>query len=150
MIGYKAMLSDRLPYVVNIALKWCESKGRWVEHVYNTQVKIYVKKSDKDYAVRCVLGIAKRHPEFNFNDTIDWNNLSEDDNSHWKWVSDWVNWFQKSFCDIENIIKTSRLIGMLENDIIKEVCTTYLKNMEQESAEKLAKYILKNIDKRYA
>lgn len=146
MTGYKAMLSDRLPFVVNIALKWCETKGRWVNHVYNSQIKLFVHKSDRDYAVRCVLGIAKRHPVFNFKDTIDWNNLTQEDHEHWTWVQDWVNWFQKHYYSIENAITNSRLVGENTSYIVNEICVTYLKEMEYDDAKKLVEYIIKTID----
>ena len=38
--GYKEMLRDRCPEVVNFALKWCKAKERWINHVYDCFVRI--------------------------------------------------------------------------------------------------------------
>ena len=64
--GYKAMIRDRCPYVVDIALKWCTEFGRlanqevkpserfkfkvktrWIDRVYQENVAIYTLKTKK-------------------------------------------------------------------------------------------------------
>ena len=58
------MLRDRVPFVVNLALKWCSAKGNWVDHVYDSQISIYATKEDRYDATRHVLGLKKHNREF--------------------------------------------------------------------------------------
>ena len=37
--GYKGMLRDRCPQVVNYALKWQKAKERWINHTYDKFIK---------------------------------------------------------------------------------------------------------------
>ena len=59
--GYKAMLRDRVPLVVNLALLWNNSKTAWVDHVYKNFISIYASKLERDNATRIVLGIKKQN-----------------------------------------------------------------------------------------
>lgn len=141
--GYKEMLRDRMPYVVNLALKYCKSKERWINHVYNTQIGIYTNKSDRDYATRCVLGIAKRHPSFDFDDTIDWNDLSEEDTKMWKIVSSWVKWFQSKHAVIENLYNTHKIVEDDET-IRKIIKRCYLNTLTEKTQEELSIFLMKS------
>ena len=64
--GYKAMLRDRVPLVVNLALLWNNSKTAWVDHVYKNFISIYSSKLERDNATRIVLGIKKGNKGFDF------------------------------------------------------------------------------------
>lgn len=74
--GYKEMLRDRCPEVVNFALKWCKAKERWINHVYDCFVRIVgdevlengtiksTKKDNKKQVTRVLLGLKKENPDF--------------------------------------------------------------------------------------
>lgn len=58
MGGYKAMLRDKTPFILDLALKWCNAKGRWIDHVYNYMVKKYPQQK-RGNIVKIVLGLKK-------------------------------------------------------------------------------------------
>lgn len=143
MKGYKAMIRDRCPYVVNLALKWCTEFGRlvnlqcdpedrisykvkerWIERVYKENVAIYTTSDDKDSAVRKALGIHKGKQEFNFADSINMGNINpkfeRGELNFWKWVQTWVEWFQKHYKYIECIYQVSNAFN--------ENCKEYIRN----------------------
>lgn len=99
--GYKAMLTDRCPKLVSIALKWCKAKSKWVDYVYKTYVNIYTEKQLRHEAVRIVLGLSKKDRQFDFNKTIEWDNLNEEETNYWNYVKGWVEWFTKNHICIE-------------------------------------------------
>ena len=39
-LGYKEMLRDRCPKMVNYALKWRKAKEKWIDHVYSNFIGI--------------------------------------------------------------------------------------------------------------
>lgn len=107
MTGYKAMLRDRMPLMLNLALKWCKAKERWINYVYDNIIRKY-SEDKRAVVVKQILGIKQRwkrqeiydnlrYVEFKpvtiaqvnnipkselymkFSDTIDWYMLSEKD-----------------------------------------------------------------------
>ena len=144
--GYRAMLRDRLPLVVNIALKWNNSKVAWIEHVYKNFIAIYDSNKERDNACRIVLGIKKNHKQFNFHNTIDWDNLkSESTNryetkSHWKFVENWVDWFSKMYAYMENTYINDITSGCDKNKAklnLKHKYLDFLEDWEQEDMANL-------------
>ena len=139
------MLRDRCPKVVNYALKWQKAKEKWIEHVYSNFIGIYVSKDQRNNATRIALGIEdEKRPHFEFESTIDWDNLSDEEFKYWKRVQSWVIWFQKCYWCIENMYDVSKKKGANYFDIEVEIIRTYLSwllpssNCTQE--EKEAKY----------
>lgn len=141
MNGYRGMLRDRVPTVVNFALKWCEMKNAWVEHVYNAFIKMYKEKEDRERAAKIVLGLSKKGLPVNFDfvKTLDWDNMSEEEKTKWEWVEQWVEWFQKMFLYIHNVYKNN---SEADEAFIEEVKTHYLKTLDSDTADNLAKYLL--------
>ena len=107
MNGYKQMIRDRMPLMLDLALKWCKAKERWINYVYDNVVKRYPK-DKRSIVVKQILGIKQRwkrqeiydqlrYVEFKsvtkeqienipkaelymkFADTIDWAKLSKED-----------------------------------------------------------------------
>lgn len=134
MKGYKAMIRDRCPYVINIALKWCTEFGRlsnkeneetykyavktrWIDRVYQENVAIYSTKDDKNSSLRKALGIRNGKQNFNFADSINLENINSrwesGEKKFWIWVNSWVVWFETNYAYIENTYKISR--GMSDN-----------------------------------
>jgi hypothetical protein len=96
------MLRDRCPETVNFALKWCNAKTRWVEHAYRNFIKIYVAKDERYHATRITLGIAKYYRNFDFDKSINWDDLTDEEANYWYKISETVKWFTKYFAYIKN------------------------------------------------
>lgn len=96
MVGYKTMLRNNIPKTLNLALLWCKSKEKWINHVYDNFIKIYINKEDRKRTTQIII------KEQNFNSTIDWENLNEEETEFWKYVLSWVNWFDKNLENITN------------------------------------------------
>lgn len=120
------MLRDRTPAVVIFALKWCKATNEWVDHAYKNFVKIYASKKERDNAVRILLGIDHDPRKFVFEDTIDWDNISNEEKSHWEYVTGWVSWFQSKHSYIQNAYEISKKVGKDIADIKLEIITKYL------------------------
>ena len=108
--GYRQMLRDRVPKFVSFALKYCKAKEAWLDHVYKNFIWVYVSKKERLAETRRVLGITNpKRPNFVFEDTIDWDNLDQEEKAYWKNVASWVSWFTKTVPLIEDEYKISKL-----------------------------------------
>lgn len=121
--GYKAMLRDRVPFIVDIALKYLEIKTIWINHVYDNFIKIYKDKDQRYEATRIALGISKKNREFNFHNTIMWENLSREEYDKWNRIKEWIEWFALHYSYIKNdydiAIKSGKSITGLKIRIIQ-------------------------------
>jgi hypothetical protein len=138
------MLRDRCPKVVDYALKWQKAKERWIDHAYVNFIKLYVDSNERKHATRIILGIAKFYRNFEFDKSIDWDNLTPEDKEYWKRISSWVKWFSMKYAYMENAYKISRNNGKDEISIKIELINGYLSSLlptEDMSEEvKQAKY----------
>jgi coenzyme F420-reducing hydrogenase alpha subunit len=125
------MLRDRVPKLVNYALKWCKCKEKWLDHVYSNWIWIYSKKDMRDNATRDILGLdAKGKPtKFKFEDTILWDDLTKKEKSYWESVSKWVSWFQKEYQYVKNSYDISKACGKDIREIKYDIMIIYLYNM---------------------
>ena len=144
--GYKEMLRDRCPIVVDWALKWCKAKTRWTEHCYRKFIWIYKAKKERDAAVRTCLGISKTGKYFEFHKTIDWENLTQEETAYWNYVESWVKWFQSNMLFVEQRYKSLIANGTNEFDIKVDLINTHLRSLlpaEDDTEDvKLSKYAL--------
>ena len=156
MSGYKGMLRDRCPKVVNYALKWQKAKEKWIDHVYSRFIKIIGDEFDETHIIRkspenkksvtlMILGIIKGKPKnFKFDSTIDWDNLTDEEREYWHRISSWVYWFSTNHLYIEDLYKNGIKVGKNESDLKVEIIQSYLMNlMPKENCsdeEKEAKY----------
>lgn len=142
--GYKAMLRDRCPKVVDYALKWQKAKEKWVDHAYVNFIKFYCDNNERKHATRIILGIAKFYRNFEFDKSIDWDNLMPEEKKYWARVSSWVKWFRKKYAYMENAYQISRKVGKDEFDIKVELINGYLSTLlpseTMTEEEKQAKY----------
>lgn len=131
------MLRDRVSKMqsVDLALKWCKAKERWIDHVYNNFVNIFVEKEDRYAATRTILGISGRSREFDFDKTVNWENLDDHDRLYWEAVKSWVVWFQANALYIEQDIKS----GFTETEMLNK----YAKNIP--NANSFVKYLITNL-----
>lgn len=155
--GYREMLRDRCPKLVNYALKWCKAKEKWLDHVYNNWIWIYVSNEERYNAAKNVLGIkdtrkGKKIQTFKFADTIMWDNLSDEEKNYWTRVSAWVSWFQQKFAYIKNTYDVLNTTGKDISTIKLRIIHDYLMLMcptTEDSAEVKAeknKYINALVD----
>lgn len=142
--GYKAMLRDRVPLLVNLALKWCKAKECWINHVYDNFVNIYVDKEQRYEATRIVLGISGKYRNFEFNKTIAWDNLTDEEIKSWKTVEDWVNWFQNYAMSIKEEYEQYKYIYD-STEIQMYLIDKFLDTQNEDLAYKLVSFITKSI-----
>lgn len=142
--GYKEMLRDRCPQVVNYALKWQKAKERWINHAYNQFIKIYCNNEERKHTTRIILGIAKFYRNFEFDKSIDWENLTPEEETYWKRVSSWVRWFTERYAYIENTYQISKKCGKDDFTTKVELINLYLSALlpdeDADPEEKQAKY----------
>lgn len=109
--GYRQMLRDRCPKVVNFALKWCKAKEKWLDYVYKEQIWILKSKKERLAQTKAILGITADGHKFNFHDTIFWKGLMPDEVLYWKYVEEWVNFFMQNYMCIEEAYRISSEVG---------------------------------------
>ena len=150
--GYKEMLRDRCPKVVDFALKWCQAKERWIDHAYANFIKIYVSNNERKHATRITLGIAKYYRDFIFDKSINWEDLTHEEETYWRYVSGWVRWFTERFAYIENTYNISRSVGKSQFDCKVEIIQKFLSSElpseddDDETKEKKYAYVNKLTD----
>ena len=142
--GCKGMLRDRLPQVVDYALKWQKAKERWIDHAYDKFIKIYIDNEERKHTTRIILGIAKFYRNFEFDKSIDWDNLTKEETAYWQRISSWVSWFMKQYAYMENAYQISRENGKDEFTIKVELINSYLSSLlpsqDEDEEIKQAKY----------
>lgn len=134
--SYKEMLRDRVSKMiaVDLALRWVKAKSRWIDHVYDHFISIMVEKKERNKVTRAILGINEGEHKsnlFDFNKTIDWEELDDDDRRYWEAVESWVIWFQNNILYIEQAIKNGNSITKWTNGAA--------------NSELLAKFLIKNL-----
>ena len=143
------MINDRIPSTWEMALRYCGSKQRWIDYVYNTYVNKYNNdvmhtKKDKDRLksenIRKICNAKKP-----FKDTIQLEQMitynRNDEYEYWNSIVKWVEWFQKYLLKIKNVADISSKVDGLSGDALAEYINTRfsLDNL------KLSKFILKEI-----
>lgn len=143
-MGYKGMLRDRCPDVVNYALKWQKAKERWINHAYKNFIRIYTDNNERYHATRITLGIAKYYRNFEFDKSIDWDNCTDEEIIFWQRVSSWVQWFKKHYASIKKMYITSVESGKDEQTIKVNIVLKWLGSLlpteDSTEEEKQAKY----------
>lgn len=72
--SYKCMLRDRMPKMLDLALRWCKAKGRWIDYVYDKQIKKYPMEK-RSMAVKSILGIKQHYKRQQIYDQIRYGEL---------------------------------------------------------------------------
>lgn len=141
------MIRDRMPFVVDLALKYCKAKDKWIDHVYENFVSKYPKEK-RSIIIKVLLGLRQQvtrwevydyykyiklmhvnrsqmslipNDEFYmpFKDTINWQNLDSNSYEYWKQVVAWVDWFKTSYAAIQNSYEHSCAFNNTEEDTIQ-------------------------------
>ena len=97
---------------------------------------------------RVLLGLKKGKPRFfDFHKTIDWENLTDEEQFYWNWVDNWVKWFSVNYAYIENMYSISRKTGKYEEDsFIEEMSTKYFPDYDDDEGKRLAKFLISCIE----
>ena len=124
MKGFKGMLSDRLPFVVEVALKMCGAKGRWIDHTYKHFIGIYVREEDRRQAVFKILGPKY---QFDFARSIDYDNILDEEREYWNYVQSWVEYVQKMYAIIQTFYDYTKTLnkGMSHKELINMISDKY-------------------------
>ncbi len=142
-MGYRTVLYKRIPYLVDLALKWNNAKKAWVEHVYTNQIKIYKKNKDRSIAIDIIL----KKP-FNFHKSIDWDNLFINTNDvllskdYWFNIESWINWFARNYAYIKNSYDISIESGTSLVEIKSKIKDGYLSSLDENTQEQLVNFLI--------
>lgn len=142
-MGYRTVLYKRIPYLVDLALKWNNAKKAWVEHVYTNQIKIYKKNKDRSIAIDIIL----KKP-FNFHKSIDWDNLLINTNDillskdYWFNIESWINWFARNYAYIKNSYDISIESGTSLVEIKSKIKDGYLSSLDENTQEQLVNFLI--------
>lgn len=158
--GFREMLRDRLPETVDLALKWCKAKEKWLDLCYSENIWIYVSKKERYSATRSILGLSTNRRSFDFDRTIMWPNLSKEEAAYWKRVSSWVSWFRTTIDAIEETYTSSKRRNLSEMEIKVKIINYYLRTLlpkeedpddvkqrKYNYVDKLVNYIIKYLEK---
>lgn len=117
------MLRDRLPKMVDLALRYCKCKNLWLDHCYTNFIKIYVHKKDRDDATRKCLGYGSKNRHFIFRNTIQWDNMNKEEKDDWENVCNWVAYFEENYQVAENEVNVAKMYnpGIWYQDVEKLV-----------------------------
>jgi len=142
-MGYKTALHKRIPFVIDLALKWNSAKTAWVNHVYTNQIKIYKKNSDRKKATDIILS-----KPFDFHKSIDWSNLlkTSDDvlqsKEYWLNIESWVNWFSKNYMYIKNTYEVSIESGKSIEYIKSNIKSAYMYSLSENMQNDLLTFLI--------
>ncbi|WP_173431823.1 hypothetical protein [Sharpea azabuensis] len=114
---------------VNLALKWCKAKERWINHVYDNFINIYVEKQDRYEATRITLGLSSKDRDFNFHSTICWDNLDDYDTKYWKSIEGWIEWFDENIESFQQDIQNGINIVEQYPTISSKLATYLIENL---------------------
>lgn len=169
MNGYKQMLRDRMPKMLDLALRWCKAKNRWIDYVYDNTIRKYPPNM-RSVVVKKILGIKQqykrqeiydhvRYTEFKpvtmdqvnsipkselymkFSDTIDWNKLSLEDTNMYNYWKDVASWVDW-FSTSHMTIESTYLYWLGWNVSDEEMIDIIVSKYEID--KKLAKYLIKS------
>lgn len=140
MNGFKKMISDRMPKVWDMTLRWCKSRQKWIDYFYITHIRAY----NNDYRVKQRNELKRNRIMSYLNDTFD-NTIeterimlygSEEEYKHWTWVISWYKWFGSKLIYIEGMLKNMNKDGVTADDLKKALSEKY------KTDEKLADFII--------
>lgn len=68
------MLRDRMPKILDLALRYCKAKERWIDYVYNNMVK-KMSKEKRSTVVKKILGIKQQYKRQEIYDAVKYGEL---------------------------------------------------------------------------
>lgn len=142
------MLRDRLPVYADMALRYCKCKNMWIDHVYDNFVYIFSKKTLRESSAKICLGIyktnGKEKQNFIFHNTIDWDNLDNDQTEAWLNVEGWVNYFNDNLIMLQQAMQLEERYGH-KLSILEKAFIIRQKLPSQCENDPLVKFLVKNL-----
>ena len=139
--GYKGMLRDRLIPIWNLALLWCKVKQRWIDTVYERNLKNCPKKLRSENCKLLAGHLNRYNIRVSFLSTVDPDGFlyGEDKEEYqmWKNVNSWIEWFSKHSMFVYDAIDSYYNNGCDDDYIIKTINYPGLD-------EKLCKFMIKH------
>lgn len=146
MNGYRKMISDRIPPIWDMTIRWCKCRNRFIEHVYDRVVRLY--RNDVMHTRKERAKLISKELKEDLNPTITdfrevvrlkylfaYGNII--DYQYWKSVADWNQFFATHVQYIKNTcLIAKKTKGTKHDELVKEISERY--NIDL----KLADYIL--------
>ena len=146
MNGYRKMISDRIPLVWDMTIRWCKCRNRFIEYVYDNVVRPYKTDVMHSRKEKAKLISKQLKDELNpmstsFRETVRLTKLltynKTEDFNYWKVVADWNDFFATRALYIKSSCIHSRSRGATTKELIVEISERY------EIDPKLAEFIIK-------
>ena len=146
MNGYRKMISDRIPQVWDMTIRWCKCRNRFIEYVYDNVVRPYKTDVMHSRKEKAKLISKQLKDELNpmstsFRETVRLTKLltynKTEDFNYWKVVADWNDFFATRALYIKSSCIHSRSRGATTKELIVEISERY------EIDPKLAEFIIK-------
>lgn len=137
-MNYRKLIRSKTPRTIDMALKWCQVKEDWIEHTYKNFVKIRGTNDEKyDASIKICKG--------DFVDSICWDNLTWEEEKKWKRVTDWVNWFTKTYIPISEMYKQNVRYGYTPDLIRTKIKHAYFILLPEKTQNRLVEFLIKYI-----
>ena len=91
MSGYKEMLRNNIPFALHITLLWCNSKTKFINHVYDNFIHILADHRERYRVTKYIIHELDR--EKDINKCINWDELNDSEIEAWNNIRDWHKWF---------------------------------------------------------
>lgn len=150
MNGYRKMISDRIPSVWDMTIRWCKCRKRFIEFVYDNIVRPYNNdvmhtKKERAKIISKLLKEELNPMSTSFREVVRLKKLLQYNQiiefQYWKSVADWNDFFATRALYVKNSCQISRKTrGATTEELVKEVA----ENFGMDS--KLAEYIIKSLD----
>ena len=146
MNGYRKMISDRIPSVWDMTIRWCKCRNRFIEYVYDNVVRPYKTDVMHSRKEKAKLISKQLKDELNpmstsFRETVRLTKLltynKTEDFNYWKVVADWNDFFATRALYIKSSCIHSRSRSATTKELIVEISERY------EIDPKLAEFIIK-------
>ena len=123
--GYKGMLRDRLLPSWNLALLWCKVKQRWVDTVYERNIRHCPRKLRSENC-KFITGHKNKYGAAGtFISSVDpdgfLHSIDESEYHLWHTVNAWVKWFSKHQMFIYDLIEHYYATGFNDEEIIEKL-----------------------------
>lgn len=149
MNGFRKMISDRIPQTWDMALRWCAVRSRFIERVYNLEVKpLHSDWRPKKTRMLIASNNVKEalNPKLStIRQTVGLTRLfsygSREDYEYWLQVCKWVEWFSAKIIFIKSTIEIAKKNGETDDTIVNTINDRY-----QLHDLKLAKFILTHLE----
>ena len=140
------MISDRIPSVWDMTIRWCKCRNRFIEYVYDNVVRPYKTDVMHSRKEKAKLISKQLKDELNpmstsFRETVRLTKLltynKTEDFNYWKVVADWNDFFATRALYIKSSCIHSRSRSATTKELIVEISERY------EIDPKLAEFIIK-------